>query len=55
MYILLKNVHLDFSGEGSSERNTSRDESFETGDESVEIRDDSIEAGEKHNNQTIML
>ena len=45
--ILLTNVHLDCRGEGSSDRNASRDESVETGDESVETRDESIEAGEK--------
>ena len=45
--ILLTNVHLDCWGEGSSNRNASRDESVETGDESVETRDESIEAGEK--------
>ena len=39
-------------GEGSSNRNASRDESVETGDESVEIRNDFIEIGE---NTTIML
>ena len=33
--------------EGSSNRNTSRDESVEAGDESVETRDESIVAGEK--------
>ena len=47
MYIFLINVHLDFRGEGSSNRNASRDESVKTGDESVETRDESIEAGEK--------
>ena len=54
MHILLTNVHLDCRGEGSSNRNASRDESVETGDESVETGDesvktgnDSIEAGEK--------
>ena len=36
LYIQLINVHLDFSGEGSSNRNASRDESVETGDESIE-------------------
>ena len=41
-------MHLDCRGEGSSNRNASRDESVETGDESVETRgDESIEAGEK--------
>ena len=47
IHILLTNVHLDCRGEGSSNRNASRDESVETGDESVETRDESIEAGEK--------
>ena len=47
MHILLTNVHLDGRGEGSSNRNASRDESVETGDESVETGDESIEAGEK--------
>ena len=47
IHILLTNVHLDYRGEGSSNRNASRDESVETGDESVETRDDSIEAGGK--------
>ena len=47
IYILLTNVHLDRRGEGSSNRNASRDESVETGDESVEAGDESIEAGEK--------
>ena len=40
-------MHLDCRGEGSRNRNASRDESVETGDESVEARDESIEAGEK--------
>ena len=40
MHILLTNEHLDCRGEGSSNRNASREESVETGDES-------IEAGEK--------
>ena len=39
-------------GEGSSNRNASRDESIETVDESVETRDESIEA---EKNTTIML
>ena len=43
VHILLTNVHLD----GSSNRNTSRDESVETGDEFVEAGDESVEAGEK--------
>ena len=47
MHILLTDVHLDCRGEGSSNRNASRDESVETGDESVETGDESIEAGEK--------
>ena len=47
MYILLANVHLDCRGEGSSNRNASRDESVETEDESVETGDESIEAGGK--------
>ena len=47
IHILLTNVHLDCRGEGSSNRNASRDESVETGDESVEAGDESIEAGEK--------
>ena len=34
-------------GEGSSNRNASRDESVEAGDKSVEAGDESIEAGEK--------
>ena len=54
IHILLTNVHLDCRGEGSSNRNASRDESVETGDESVETRDESIEAGEKHNNHVII-
>ena len=53
IHISLTNVHLDCRGEGSSNRNASRDESVEAGDESVETRDESIEAGEK--NTTIML
>ena len=52
--ILLTNVHLDCRGEGSSNRNVSRDESVETRDESVEAGDESIEAGEKHNNHVII-
>ena len=39
-YKTIHNVHLDYRGEGSSNRNASRDESVEAGDES-------IEAGEK--------
>ena len=53
LHILLTNVHLDCKGEGSGNRNASRDESVETGDESFEARDESVEAGEK--NTTIML
>ena len=55
IHILLTNVHLDCRGEGSSNRNASRDESVETGDESVETRDESIEAGKKHNSHVIIL
>ena len=47
IHILLTNVHLDCRGEGSSNRNASRDESVKAGDESVKTRDESIEAGEK--------
>ena len=47
IHISMTNVHLDCKGEGSSNRNASRDESVETGDESVEAGDESIEAGEK--------
>ena len=46
MHILLTNVHLDCRGDGSSNKNASRDESVETGDESVETGDKSVEAGE---------
>ena len=55
MHILLTNVHFDFRGKGSSDRNASRDESVETGDKSVETEDESIEAGEKDNNHVIIL
>ena len=48
------NVHFDFRGLGSSNRNASRGESVETGDGSVETRDESIEAREKHNNHVII-
>ena len=41
-------------GEGSSNRNVSRDESVEAGDKSVEAGDESIEAGEKHHNHVII-
>ena len=54
IHILLTNVHLDCRGEGSGNRNASRDEFVETGDESVETKDESIEAGEKHNNHVII-
>ena len=47
IHISLTNVHLDCRGEGSSNRNASRDESVQAGDESVETRDESIEAVEK--------
>ena len=47
VHTLLTNVHLDCRGEGSSNRNASRDESVEPGDESVEPGDESIEPGEK--------
>ena len=40
-------MFFDCRGEGSSNRNTSRDESVEAGDKSVEAGDESIEAGEK--------
>ena len=53
MHIFFTNVHLDCRGEGSSNRNASRDESVETGDESVETGDESIESRGK--NTTIML
>ena len=41
------NVHLDWRGEVSSNRNATRDESVETGDESIEAR-------ENHNNHVII-
>ena len=47
IHILMTNVHLDCRGEGSSNRNASRDESVKTEDESVEAGDESIETGEK--------
>ena len=40
-------MFLIVEGEGSSNRNASRDESVEAGDKSVEAGDESIEAGEK--------
>ena len=51
IHILLINVHLDCKGEGSSNRNASRDESVETGDESFKTRDESIKAKEKKTQQ----
>ena len=46
-YIFLLDMFLIVEGEGSSNRNASRDESVEAGDKSVEAGDESIEAGEK--------
>ena len=46
-YIFLLDMFLIAGGEGSSNRNASRDESVEAGDKSVEAGDESIEAGEK--------
>ena len=46
-YIVLLDMFLIVGGEGSSNRNASRDESVEAGDKSVEAGDESIEAGEK--------
>ena len=43
----LLDMFLIVGGEGSSNRNASRDESVEAGDKSVEAGDESIEAGEK--------
>ena len=40
-------MFLIVGGEGSSNRNASRDESVEAGDKSVEAGDESVEAGEK--------
>ena len=40
-------MFLIVGGEGSSNRNASRDESVEAGDKSVEAGDESIEAGKK--------
>ena len=54
IHILLANVHLDCRGEGSSNRNASRDESVESADESVETGNEYIEAGKKHNNHVII-
>ena len=53
VHISLTNVHLDWRGDGSSNRHANRDESVETRDESVETGDESIEAGEKHSNHVI--
>ena len=47
MHFFFINVHLNYRGQGSSNRNASRDESVETGYESVETGDESIEAGVK--------
>ena len=46
-YIFLLDMFLIVGGEGSSNRNASRDEFVEAGDKSVEAGDESIEAGEK--------
>ena len=46
-YIFLLDMFLIVGGEGSSNRNASRDESVEAGDKSVEAGEESIEAGEK--------
>ena len=43
----LLDMYFDCRGEGSSNRNASRDESVDAGDKSVEAGDESIEAGEK--------
>ena len=43
----LLDMFLIVGGDGSSNRNASRDESVEAGDKSVEAGDESIEAGEK--------
>ena len=49
-------MFLIVGGEGSSNRNASRDESVEAGDKSVEAGDESIEAGEKkHRNHVIIM
>ena len=40
-------MFLIVGGEGSSNRNASRDESVEAGDKSVEAGDESVEVGEK--------
>ena len=45
--LFLLDMFLIVGGEGSSNRNASRDESVEAGDKSVEAGDESIEAGEK--------
>ena len=46
-FFLLDMFLIVGGGEGSSNRNASRDESVEAGDKSVEAGDESIEAGEK--------
>ena len=46
-YTFLLDMFLIVGGEGSSNRNASRDESVEAGDKSVEAGEESIEAGEK--------
>ena len=53
-YIFFARYVFDCRGEGSSNRNASRDESVEAGDKSVEAGDESIEAGEKHRNHVII-
>ena len=50
----LLDMFLIVGGEGSSNRNASRDESVEAGDKSVEAGDESIEAGENHHNHVIV-
>ena len=47
-------MFLIVGGEGSSNRNASKDESVEAGEKSVEAGDESIEAGEKHRNHVII-
>ena len=54
-YTFLARYVFDCRGEGSSNRNASRDESVEAGDKSVEAGDESIEAVEKHRNHVIIL
>ena len=55
IHILLTNVHLDCRGEGSSNRNASRDESVEAGDESVETGMNLSKPGKKHNNHVLII